>query len=123
MCNPTKEKSVQEALGRIHAIKEHLLEVEQILLSSLYNDKEENDANNFLEKLTENEKIAFKALYKESSQNNGIVSISKLVEETQLSRPVYQNVVQKMKYWNVAIVTNKGVKGTHIQFLIDLIEV
>lgn len=119
MCNPTKEKSVQEALGRIHAIKEHLLEIEQILLSTLYSEKEATDTNDFLEKLTENEKIAFKALYNESTQNNGIVSISKLVEETQLSRPVYQNVVQKMKHWNIAIVANKGVKGTHIQFLID----
>ena len=47
----------------------------------------------------------------------GYVSIAQLTENNNISRPVFKNVLQKMKDSKVAEVTNKGVKGTYIEII------
>jgi GTP-sensing pleiotropic transcriptional regulator CodY len=45
----------------------------------------------------------------------GIVSINNLSKETGISRPVFNNLIAKMKTAKVAIIQNMGAKGTYIK--------
>ena len=47
----------------------------------------------------------------------GIVSISQAVASSNLSRPVFKSVLNKMKDLEIAELTNMGVKGTHIKII------
>lgn len=72
-------------------------------------------AADFMDRLTANEEIAFKAICSElSNEGVGNVSIVKLQQKTNLSRPVYSNLFNKMKEAGIATIENQGVKGTHI---------
>lgn len=72
-------------------------------------------AADFMDRLTANEEIAFKAICSElSNEGIGNVSIVKLQQKTNLSRPVYSNLFNKMKEAGIATIENQGVKGTHI---------
>lgn len=67
--------------------------------------------------LTNNEQKAFDIIKEQIKSGNGYVSISQLTENSTISRPVFKNVLQKMKDSKVAEVTNKGVKGTYIEVI------
>lgn len=68
----------------------------------------------FLSKLTNAEERAYYAIV-HSIGSEGNVTISKLVDSTNISRPVYNNLFNKLKENNIATVTNMGVKGTYIK--------
>ena len=67
--------------------------------------------------LTNNEQKAFDIIKNNLVNGYGYVSISQLTENNNISRPVFKNVLQKMKDSKVAEVTNKGVKGTYIEVI------
>ena len=47
----------------------------------------------------------------------GIISINSLSKDTGISRPVFNNLLNKLEDTNMAIVNNMGAKGTHIKFI------
>lgn len=78
--------------------------------------KYQESINNTLIKLTKNEQDALAAIKSQLKNNEGTVKISKLVEKTNISRPVYNNLLQKLKENNSAEIINNGSKGTTIKF-------
>lgn len=52
-----------------------------------------------------------------NSDYEGNISISQLVQDSNISRPVFKNVIQKMKDSLIAEIDNQGVKGTYIKIL------
>lgn len=48
---------------------------------------------------------------------DGNISISNLVENSSISRPVFKNVLQKMKDNKIAEIDNQGMKGTYIKII------
>ena len=72
----------------------------------------------FLSMLTKTEEQAFDIILKNlNSDYEGNISISHLLEQTNISRPVFKNVLQKMKDSLVAEVSNRGVKGMHVKIV------
>ena len=69
----------------------------------------------FLNNLTNTETKALRSIYREIREE-GNISLSKMVEQYSISRPVYQNLLNKLKEYNMAEVTAQGMKGTHIKF-------
>lgn len=67
----------------------------------------------FFEALTINEKIAFTAIREEIGLS-GNISVVKMIQKTNLSRPVWNSLLQKMEKYGVAQIKNQGVKGTNI---------
>lgn len=68
----------------------------------------------FFENLTHTETEAYYTILKEIKAE-GTISISKMIQKYGISRPVYSNLINKLKQHNVATVTNMGVKGTYIR--------
>lgn len=66
-------------------------------------------------KLTENEENALTAIQKTIDGLEGVIKISQLSKETNISRPVFNNLLQKLKENNLAEVTNNGSKGTTVK--------
>ena len=69
----------------------------------------------FFNAMTNNEKIAFEAI-REEIGGSGNLSIVKMIQKTEVSRPVWTSLLQKMEKYGVAIVKSQGVKGTYIEF-------
>lgn len=87
----------------------------EILKLSLY--KEDSLTKEaFFEKLTDTEKDAYKAIVNEI-QNEGYISLSKMIKKTNISRPVYNNLIAKLKEFKIAEVQSCGVKGTYIKII------
>jgi GTP-sensing pleiotropic transcriptional regulator CodY len=70
----------------------------------------------FFKKLTNAEIKAYYSIVKEIREE-GNITISKLVEKNSISRPVYNNLITKMKENNIATIVNMGMKGTYIKIL------
>lgn len=70
----------------------------------------------FYSKLTNAETRAYHSIIKEIG-DEGNITISKLVKDNNISRPVYNNLIVKMKDSNIANVVNMGVKGTYIKII------
>lgn len=70
----------------------------------------------FFKRLTNAETKAYYSIISEIGVE-GNITISKLVEKNSISRPVYNNLITKMKESNVASVVNMGMKGTYIKIL------
>lgn len=68
----------------------------------------------FYEHLTNAEEKAYKTIIAEIGAE-GNITISKLVDKHRISRPVYNNLLVKIKEDNVATVANMGMKGTYIR--------
>ena len=75
--------------------------------------------NEFFNALTDNEKFALNAI-KEEIGLAGNISVVKMLQKTNLSRPVFTSLFQKMEKYNVAKVKNQGVKGTYIEMIGEL---
>lgn len=71
---------------------------------------------NFMKVLTNMEAKAYYSIIKEIGAE-GNITISKLVEKNAISRPVYNNLINKLKEHNIASVINMGMKGTYIKIL------
>jgi ribosomal protein S25 len=75
----------------------------------------ENDKNIQLD-LTFSEKNALEEIYKKVGKE-GIISINTLSKTTGISRPVFNNLLNKLENTNSAIVKNMGAKGTYIKII------
>ena len=73
----------------------------------------------FFNALTDNEKIAFTAIREEIGLN-GNISVVKMIQKTNLSRPVFTSLLQKMEKYGIAQIKNQGVKGTNIVIREDI---
>lgn len=71
----------------------------------------------FKSSLTQTEQKALDHIKNEIDGKSGTISISKMIEKTNISRPVWKNLLLKMEKSNFAEVINQGVKGTFIKFL------
>ena len=71
--------------------------------------------------LTDRERHALVAIYQQIGQS-GNISVVKMVQHAGVSRPVIDNLLNKLKTYGIAEVTNQGVKGTNIVFLVDSLE-
>ena len=71
--------------------------------------------------LTDRERHALVAIYQQIGQS-GNISVVKMVQHAGVSRPVIDNLLNKLKTYGIAEVTNQGVKGTNIVFLVDIME-
>ena len=70
----------------------------------------------FFNALTSNEEQAFQAI-REEIGSLGNISFLKMIQKTNISRPVWTSLLQKMDKYGVAQVKNQGVKGTYIEII------
>lgn len=70
----------------------------------------------FFEKLTNLEEQAYHHIISQIGAEGSIV-VSKLVKDTTISRPVYNNLLEKMKLNKIADIANMGVKGMYIKII------
>lgn len=73
----------------------------------------EISVDDFYKALTINEKEAFFALRKEIDLS-GTISIVKMIQKTNISRPVWTSLLQKMEKFGIAHIEGHGAKGTYI---------
>ena len=78
-------------------------------------DSKNQSKEEFLKNLTNTETKALHSIFKEI-QNEGNISLSKMVDKYSISRPVYNNLLSKLKEFNIAEVISQGMKGTYIKF-------
>lgn len=101
-------------------LREYRLSGDAEYLLPLINHALSNDTvcliEDFLKAMTDNEKIAFQSI-KEEIGLSGNISIVKMIQKTNLSRPVWTSLLQKMEKYGVAQVKNQGVKGTNIEIV------
>ena len=88
-------------------------------IQAILNETQENPPNydKFFDALTSHELTAYRSIIDEIGSEEGNISIVKMIQKTNFSRPVFTSLLQKMEKYNVAIVKNQGVKGTHIIFI------
>ncbi len=88
----------------------------EILKQSFVEDLSQSTMSkaDFMKQLTNAEERAYYSIVKNIGAE-GNITISKLVEQNSISRPVYNNLINKMKEHNIAKVSNQGVKGTYIK--------
>lgn len=72
------------------------------------------DKEGFFKALTDTELIVFKSIRKEIGLE-GNISIVKMIQKTNISRPVFTSLLQKMEKFGIARIKNQGVKGTYIE--------
>ena len=70
--------------------------------------------DDFFNALTTNERTAFQAI-REEIDFSGNISVVKMIQKTNLSRPVWNSLLQKMEKFGIAQIKNQGVKGTYIE--------
>jgi GTP-sensing pleiotropic transcriptional regulator CodY len=92
--------------GTIEILKSSFVEMQE----STYSKED------FMKMLTNAETRAYYSIIREI-RDEGNITISKLVEKNSISRPVYNNLITKLKEHNIASVTNMGMKGTYIKIL------
>lgn len=89
--------------------------VVEILRKSFNPAKEEEiSREDFFSHLTNAEIRAYYSIIRQIHAE-GNVTISKLVQANSISRPVYNNLLTKMKEHNIAEISNMGAKGTYIR--------
>ena len=98
-----KEFRLDGDLGRLMDFLEAVTSADQLIL-----------VEDFYKALTDNEKIAFLAIREEIGLS-GNISIVKMIQKTNLSRPVWNSLLQKMEKFGIAQIKNQGTKGTHIE--------
>jgi ribosomal protein S25 len=76
----------------------------------------------FFSHLTNLEEQAYNAIIKEIGAF-GTVVVSKLVKDTAISRPVYNNLIEKLKLYKIAEITSMGVKGMNIKIIHPLLKI
>lgn len=84
-------------------------------LTAVVNAENEFSKEDFFKALTVNEKTAFTAITEEIG-SSGNISVVKMIQKTNLSRPVWTSLLQKMEKYGAATVKAQGVKGTYIEF-------
>lgn len=114
-CNFTEMKDSVELLT-LKDIDSATKIMHKILINVLNNlVTEETSIDTFISALTDTENNVFNIILKEINYKEGNISISQLIETYGISRPVFKNVIQKMKDNNIGEINNMGAKGTHIK--------
>ena len=113
--NPKYEKLWEKFLKSLDMLECNNVKV-NIIKNSVMSTKEEIKLDDFLNKITHAEKRALSAIG-EKIKSEGYISVTIITKETSISRPVYTNLFRKLKEYNMADVSNKGVKGTYIKFI------
>lgn len=90
--------------------------VMEIIKLSLQDPESEMSKEQFFKQLTNAEQRAYYSIVKEIGAE-GNITISKLVEKNSISRPVYNNLIVKMKEYGIAAIVSQGMKGTNIKIL------
>lgn len=88
--------------------------IEILKYSFAENQPQAASKKEFFKQLTNTETKAYYSIIKEIG-DDGNITISKLVEKNSISRPVYNNLINKMKENNIASIVNMGMKGTYIK--------
>lgn len=122
--------SDEEAEGLINTIKKYSeeasdeisMEINKLMKSGIielfriaFNDNITEEA--FEDYLTKTEKEGYHFILKSLPQKKGCLSISKLIEDSSISRPVFKSLLNKMETKGVAIIENRGAKGTYIELV------
>lgn len=93
-------------------VKTAIVEIVKISLTDMVQSTE------FENLLTQTENQALKLILSHLEDGvEGNISISQLTNESSISRPVFKNVIQKMKDNVIAEIENQGVKGTYIKII------
>ena len=80
-------------------------------------NKDKTKIVNIVDFLTDKEKQALNLILSKLENGEGVISVSKLLEESNISRPVFKSVLNKIEKYYIAEVTNMGAKGTYIKLL------
>lgn len=121
------ESSISLALepgkNTIKAALEAINEGVSAIMKLSYMEKENEclTKEEFFKQLTHAEERAFNSIVN-AIGNEGNITISKLVDENRISRPVYNNLMKKLKEYNIADVLNMGMKGTYIKITNPLLK-
>ena len=107
-----EEKDFIENEDCKYLIKEFIIELMKVALTDMM------QTTDFQTLLTKTEKNALNLILQELKNGyDGNISISNLTEKSSISRPVFKNLLQKMKDNMMAEVDNQGAKGTYIKIL------
>ena len=103
----------------VQEIKEQILsicpDIEE-LLNELENAYDNNNYELFKKSLTFAEDEALNKII-DKIHLEGIISINSLSRETGISRPVFNNLLNKLENAKLITVNNMGAKGTYIKFI------
>lgn len=104
--------STKKNENNYNILKEGLVNIIKVALTDMAQEV------NFEELLTTTEQKALKIVIEHlENGHQGNISISQLVANSSISRPVFKNLIQKMKDNSVAEIENQGVKGTYIKII------
>lgn len=92
-------------------VKANLLEMGKIAMTK------GQDTLLILNDLTKNERRALNYIAKEINCNEGNVSISKAIKQTQISRPCFTSMLNKLANAEIIQMENQGVKGLYIKII------
>ncbi|MGN0992819.1 MAG: hypothetical protein ACI4PE_02735 [Bacilli bacterium] len=93
-------------------IENAITELMKVALTDMIQDQD------FTTLLTKTENKALEIILNElESGYEGNISISNLTENSNISRPVFTKLLQKMKDYKIAEIENQGVKGTYIKII------
>lgn len=107
-----EEKDFIENEDCKYLIKESIIELMKVALTDMM------QTTDFQTLLTKTEKNALNLILQELKNGyDGNISISNLTEKSSISRPVFKNLLQKMKDNMIAEVDNQGAKGTYIKII------
>lgn len=108
----------QQSIENEHYSKEERRQALVDFIANIINlaSEEKTKEEYFLQDLTSIEYKALVSIIEESKDKEYYLSISNLVSLYCISRPVYTSLLSKLKDFKIAIVENKGVKGTYINF-------
>lgn len=108
-----EEKDFIENEDCKYLIKEFIIELMKVALTDMM-----QKTTDFQTLLTKTEKSALNLILQELKNGyDGNISISNLTERSSISRPVFKNLLQKMKDNMIAEVDNQGAKGTYIKII------
>lgn len=109
------EEEVKDFQRDEQGLKQIATGVQEIMKVALTDTAQQQ---NFREKLTALEEQALDIILNNLEEGHeGNISISQLVAASNLSRPVFKNVLRKMEDNLIAEVENQGVKGTYVKII------
>jgi len=79
-------------------------------------EEDQTKEERFLQDLTPSEYKALISILKEAGDEDYYLSISNLITTYHVSRPAYTSLLNKLKDFKIAVVENRGTKGTYINF-------
>ena len=109
-----KQELTENTVEGIDSTLEEILR--ESLLADLGVDTPQVMLDDIIDELTHREKEAIKEIFERTGMK-GRVSIKKLTEETDFSRPVYQNVLNKLREHQIVRTKNRGQGGLEVEFL------